>query len=208
MHIIGLHAADLIQECANAMAAKTSVRELSYMVRASVERVAWLHRQHTITTTWRSASERLSHGPTRHISTKQNRCTPTRRSARCLTRPSRAPSAAPHTKRLAVSCRVLYIASFRDGWKGGRGCMSARGRTCVRSPSPFPDPCVVKLVARVLARRQALSDRTTLSALRRRRGGPLSMLCVFSMVFWCLRESDPGWTYYSFLPILSASSSS
>lgn len=33
VHIIGLHAADLIQECANAMAAKTTVRELSYMVR-------------------------------------------------------------------------------------------------------------------------------------------------------------------------------
>lgn len=32
VHIIGLHAADLIQECANAMAAKTTVRELSYMV--------------------------------------------------------------------------------------------------------------------------------------------------------------------------------
>jgi len=34
VHIIGIHAADLIQECANAMAAKTSVRELSMMVRA------------------------------------------------------------------------------------------------------------------------------------------------------------------------------
>jgi dihydrolipoamide dehydrogenase len=32
VHIIGMHAADLIQECANAMAAKSSVRELSYMV--------------------------------------------------------------------------------------------------------------------------------------------------------------------------------
>lgn len=32
VHIIGLHAADLIQECANAMAAGTTVRELSYMV--------------------------------------------------------------------------------------------------------------------------------------------------------------------------------
>lgn len=58
VHIIGLHAADLIQECANAMAAKTSVRELSYMVRASV-RVAWLHRHNTMA--WRLASERLSH---------------------------------------------------------------------------------------------------------------------------------------------------
>mmetsp|Transcript_48323 Transcript_48323/g.97240 ORF Transcript_48323/g.97240 Transcript_48323/m.97240 type:complete len:519 (+) Transcript_48323:70-1626(+) len=32
VHIIGLHAADLIQECANAVAAGTTVRELSYMV--------------------------------------------------------------------------------------------------------------------------------------------------------------------------------
>jgi len=32
VHIIGLHAADLIQECANAMAAGSTVRELSYMV--------------------------------------------------------------------------------------------------------------------------------------------------------------------------------
>jgi len=32
VHIIGLHAADLIQECANAVAAKTSVRELAMMV--------------------------------------------------------------------------------------------------------------------------------------------------------------------------------
>ena len=33
VHIIGLHAADLIQECANAIAAGSTVRELSYMVR-------------------------------------------------------------------------------------------------------------------------------------------------------------------------------
>lgn len=33
VHIIGLHAADLIQECSNAMAAGNTVRELSYMVR-------------------------------------------------------------------------------------------------------------------------------------------------------------------------------
>jgi hypothetical protein len=33
VHIIGLHAADLIQECSNAMAAGSTVRELSYMVR-------------------------------------------------------------------------------------------------------------------------------------------------------------------------------
>uniref|UniRef100_A0A0G4GRK6 Dihydrolipoyl dehydrogenase n=1 Tax=Chromera velia CCMP2878 TaxID=1169474 RepID=A0A0G4GRK6_9ALVE len=32
VHIIGLHAADLIQECANAVAAGTTVRELSFMV--------------------------------------------------------------------------------------------------------------------------------------------------------------------------------
>lgn len=32
VHIIGLHAADLIQECANAVAAKTTVRELAMMV--------------------------------------------------------------------------------------------------------------------------------------------------------------------------------
>jgi dihydrolipoamide dehydrogenase len=32
VHIIGIHAADLIQECANAVAAKTSVRALAYMV--------------------------------------------------------------------------------------------------------------------------------------------------------------------------------
>jgi len=32
VHIIGLHAADLIQECANAMAAKTTVNELAMMV--------------------------------------------------------------------------------------------------------------------------------------------------------------------------------
>jgi hypothetical protein len=37
VHIIGLHAADLIQECSNAMAAKTTVRELAMMVRG----VAW-----------------------------------------------------------------------------------------------------------------------------------------------------------------------
>lgn len=33
VHIIGLHAADLIQECSNAVAAGTTVRELSMMVR-------------------------------------------------------------------------------------------------------------------------------------------------------------------------------
>lgn len=32
VHIIGIHAADLIQECANAMAAGTTVREISMMV--------------------------------------------------------------------------------------------------------------------------------------------------------------------------------
>lgn len=32
VHIVGLHAADLIQECANAMAAGSTVRELSMMV--------------------------------------------------------------------------------------------------------------------------------------------------------------------------------
>merc|ERR1719502_838425 len=32
VHIIGLHAADLIQECANACAAGSTVRDLSYMV--------------------------------------------------------------------------------------------------------------------------------------------------------------------------------
>ena len=32
VHIIGIHAADLIQECANAVAAGTTVRELSMMV--------------------------------------------------------------------------------------------------------------------------------------------------------------------------------
>jgi dihydrolipoamide dehydrogenase len=32
VHIIGLHAADLIQECANAMAAKSTVKDLSFMV--------------------------------------------------------------------------------------------------------------------------------------------------------------------------------
>jgi pyruvate/2-oxoglutarate dehydrogenase complex dihydrolipoamide dehydrogenase (E3) component len=46
VHIIGLHAADLIQECANAIAAGTTVRELSYMVRAarlglSLGRCSW-----------------------------------------------------------------------------------------------------------------------------------------------------------------------
>lgn len=34
VHIIGLHAADLIQECSNAMAAGSTVRDLSYMVKA------------------------------------------------------------------------------------------------------------------------------------------------------------------------------
>jgi len=32
VHIIGLHAADLIQECANAVASGTTVQELSMMV--------------------------------------------------------------------------------------------------------------------------------------------------------------------------------
>ncbi|CAN0430186.1 unnamed protein product, partial [Ascophyllum nodosum] len=32
VHIIGLHAADLIQECSNAVAAGTTVREMSMMV--------------------------------------------------------------------------------------------------------------------------------------------------------------------------------
>jgi dihydrolipoamide dehydrogenase len=32
VHIIGLHAADLIQECANAIAAKTTVRQIAMMV--------------------------------------------------------------------------------------------------------------------------------------------------------------------------------
>jgi dihydrolipoamide dehydrogenase len=32
VHIIGLHAADLIQECANAMMAGTTVRQLAMMV--------------------------------------------------------------------------------------------------------------------------------------------------------------------------------
>lgn len=32
VHIIGIHAADLIQECANAVAAGTTVRELAMMV--------------------------------------------------------------------------------------------------------------------------------------------------------------------------------
>ena len=36
VHIIGLHAADLIQECSNAVAAGTTVRELSMMVSAFV----------------------------------------------------------------------------------------------------------------------------------------------------------------------------
>ena len=35
VHIIGLHAADLIQECANAVAAGTTVQELSMMVHVS-----------------------------------------------------------------------------------------------------------------------------------------------------------------------------
>lgn len=33
VHIIGLHAADLIQECSNAMAAGSTVRQLAMMVR-------------------------------------------------------------------------------------------------------------------------------------------------------------------------------
>lgn len=32
VHIIGIHAADLIQECANAMAAGSTVRQLAMMV--------------------------------------------------------------------------------------------------------------------------------------------------------------------------------
>ena len=32
VHIIGLHAADLIQECANALSAKTTVRQIAMMV--------------------------------------------------------------------------------------------------------------------------------------------------------------------------------
>jgi dihydrolipoamide dehydrogenase len=32
VHIIGLHAADLIQECANAVAGGTTVREIAMMV--------------------------------------------------------------------------------------------------------------------------------------------------------------------------------
>lgn len=32
VHIIGMHAADLIQECANAIAAKTTVRQVAMMV--------------------------------------------------------------------------------------------------------------------------------------------------------------------------------
>ena len=35
VHIIGLHAADLIQECANAMMAGTTVRQLAMMVRTN-----------------------------------------------------------------------------------------------------------------------------------------------------------------------------
>lgn len=35
VHIIGLHAADLIQECANAMAAGSTVRDVAYMVSSS-----------------------------------------------------------------------------------------------------------------------------------------------------------------------------
>jgi len=32
VHIIGLHAADLVQECSNAIAAGTTVREIAMMV--------------------------------------------------------------------------------------------------------------------------------------------------------------------------------
>lgn len=47
VHIIGLHAADLIQECSNAVAAGTTVRELSMMVSAEnphiqIGRYGWL----------------------------------------------------------------------------------------------------------------------------------------------------------------------
>jgi hypothetical protein len=41
VHIIGLHAADLIQECANAVAAGTTVQELSMMV----VRIKWFMMQ-------------------------------------------------------------------------------------------------------------------------------------------------------------------
>jgi dihydrolipoamide dehydrogenase len=34
VHIIGLHAADLIQECSNAMVAGTTVKQLAMMVSA------------------------------------------------------------------------------------------------------------------------------------------------------------------------------
>ena len=36
VHIIGIHAADLIQECANAVSAGTTVSELAFMVRRYV----------------------------------------------------------------------------------------------------------------------------------------------------------------------------
>lgn len=39
VHIIGLHAADLIQECSNAVAAGTTVRELSMMVSAKKHQI-------------------------------------------------------------------------------------------------------------------------------------------------------------------------
>lgn len=39
VHIIGIHAADLIQECANAMAAGSTVKELAMMVRAVLQSV-------------------------------------------------------------------------------------------------------------------------------------------------------------------------
>jgi hypothetical protein len=51
VHIIGLHAADLIQECANAVAAGTTVQELSMMVHTHPVSAIWLVNlvtQHTL----------------------------------------------------------------------------------------------------------------------------------------------------------------
>jgi dihydrolipoamide dehydrogenase len=42
VHIIGIHAADLIQECANAMAAGTTVREIAMMVRMDRWMDGWM----------------------------------------------------------------------------------------------------------------------------------------------------------------------
>ena len=42
VHIIGIHAADLIQECANAMAAGTTVREIAMMVRMDQSIDGWI----------------------------------------------------------------------------------------------------------------------------------------------------------------------